>query len=463
MPDSRNSRRRSRTETDRAGASSPRRDNHAGAPEPEDELERTTVFARPPLRLRTSASDGVAEDTADTGRLRTPPAAREHGLDDTGRFGPATGPAGTDEADHTQAFMRVAAPDSEDDDASSATGRLRTPAAADDRFERTRVYGRPPLQGNGPTESADDTVDGTALFRALPAEQDWHARTAVFSPDSAGRSDPTAARERRERRRLEATLEETRAALESALETLAERDVAISGHELTQREQREKLEAAETRQRELELELQHSFDECAALRLRVDELTQQDAVAELAELQRRHARQAEALQDLQHYVDTRRERWHEQANELMAERVRNAELLRELEQRRADRTRLADELGRALDELDRMRRTPPWAGAMRPGRTLEVKLPDGSVRVFPLEKAVITIGRTGSNDVQVPAMYISRSHARVICNGDVCRIEDANSRNGVNVNGQRVTSRALRDGDRVMLGETPMIYRERGR
>ena len=41
-------------------------------------------------------------------------------------------------------------------------------------------------------------------------------------------------------------------------------------------------------------------------------------------------------------------------------------------------------------------------------------------------------------------------------------ITDLGSTNGTRVNGQRVTTAALRDGDRITLGSTEIVYRRHG-
>jgi DNA-binding response OmpR family regulator len=63
-----------------------------------------------------------------------------------------------------------------------------------------------------------------------------------------------------------------------------------------------------------------------------------------------------------------------------------------------------------------------------------------------------TIGRAPDCEVQIEVRWVSRQHAHIRMEGSHYVLEDAGSKNGVFVNGQRVTSpRALEDGDRIQL------------
>jgi hypothetical protein len=69
-----------------------------------------------------------------------------------------------------------------------------------------------------------------------------------------------------------------------------------------------------------------------------------------------------------------------------------------------------------------------------------------------LQSPLTTIGRWEDNDVVIPDRWISRHHARVRCEGSRCVLEDLGSKNGLFVNGRRVTtSTLLRNDDRIQL------------
>jgi pSer/pThr/pTyr-binding forkhead associated (FHA) protein len=64
------------------------------------------------------------------------------------------------------------------------------------------------------------------------------------------------------------------------------------------------------------------------------------------------------------------------------------------------------------------------------------------------------LGRGPKNTVVLDDALVSRSHAKIVVQGDVVTIEDLGSANGVLVNGERIDKkRALTSGDRVVLGQ----------
>jgi len=69
-----------------------------------------------------------------------------------------------------------------------------------------------------------------------------------------------------------------------------------------------------------------------------------------------------------------------------------------------------------------------------------------------LDRTPMTIGRSPDCDVRLDLRWVSRAHARVCLEETHYILEDMGSRNGVFVNGQRVTGRRLlEDGDRIQL------------
>lgn len=80
--------------------------------------------------------------------------------------------------------------------------------------------------------------------------------------------------------------------------------------------------------------------------------------------------------------------------------------------------------------------------------------------VYPLGRHT-TIGRTPDNDIQVDTTCVSRHHAVLLSGLDHCIVEDLNSTNGLQVNGQRVGRQLLHDGDIVTIGKTHFRYQTR--
>ena len=122
------------------------------------------------------------------------------------------------------------------------------------------------------------------------------------------------------------------------------------------------------------------------------------------------------------------------------------------------------ELEAAIEELDeRMSdrlQTQPVLDRDRMSRVLIGKIDNQELR-FPLFKKRLTIGRTQQNDIQLQAPHISRRHAVVMTEGDVTRVIDWGSKNGVYVNSTRVTEHFLASGDVVMIGDAKFRYEER--
>ena len=86
---------------------------------------------------------------------------------------------------------------------------------------------------------------------------------------------------------------------------------------------------------------------------------------------------------------------------------------------------------------------------------------DGQEVRFPLFKNKLTIGRTAHNDIQLKQQFISRRHAVVICDNDHTRIVDWGSKNGISVNGVRVSETVLKSGDQVTVGTAEFRFEER--
>jgi len=94
------------------------------------------------------------------------------------------------------------------------------------------------------------------------------------------------------------------------------------------------------------------------------------------------------------------------------------------------------------------------APAAEPGPSASVIVIDPSGHRSRMEIAPLPfrIGRQGDNDLILRDSRASREHARIVREAGVYRIEDAGSRYGVFVNGQRVESHTLRNSDRIEFG-----------
>jgi ABC-type multidrug transport system ATPase subunit/pSer/pThr/pTyr-binding forkhead associated (FHA) protein len=84
---------------------------------------------------------------------------------------------------------------------------------------------------------------------------------------------------------------------------------------------------------------------------------------------------------------------------------------------------------------------------------LVIRLSGQPPRELLLDRPVFTIGRKPENDVVLPFQYISGYHGRLEQREGVWHYVDLDSTNGTFVNGRRVPSVALRDGDILRIGD----------
>jgi len=80
-------------------------------------------------------------------------------------------------------------------------------------------------------------------------------------------------------------------------------------------------------------------------------------------------------------------------------------------------------------------------------------------RPVPLLQGANVIGRGTDAAIQIDSPGMSRYHARIVVAVDGVTLEDLGSKNGSYVNGVRVASRRLADGDEIRLGATIMTFR----
>jgi len=91
-----------------------------------------------------------------------------------------------------------------------------------------------------------------------------------------------------------------------------------------------------------------------------------------------------------------------------------------------------------------------------PEPRLHVSDPQGR-RVVAVDKALFTIGRRTAADLQVVSTDVSREHAEISEDAGAYVLRDRGSRYGTFVNGEQVTERPLKHGDRIRLGRTDAV------
>jgi hypothetical protein len=79
-------------------------------------------------------------------------------------------------------------------------------------------------------------------------------------------------------------------------------------------------------------------------------------------------------------------------------------------------------------------------------------------QIFPLDKAVLNIGRSTNNDIVLDDLKVSRSHAQLRLINSRYVIFDLDSTGGTFVNEKRVTQNVLYPGDVISIAGVPLIF-----
>jgi len=83
---------------------------------------------------------------------------------------------------------------------------------------------------------------------------------------------------------------------------------------------------------------------------------------------------------------------------------------------------------------------------------------------IPLEREAVILGRALEADVRINDTQVSRQHVRILAvrnsatNSMDYVVNDLNSRNGTYLNGVRITSGNLQNGDKITIGETMLRF-----
>ncbi|MEU1051511.1 DUF3662 and FHA domain-containing protein [Streptomyces sp. NPDC005876] len=111
---------------------------------------------------------------------------------------------------------------------------------------------------------------------------------------------------------------------------------------------------------------------------------------------------------------------------------------------------------------------PPAAGAQRPpAAPAPMAAPGGRTRHWieingtrhQISRPTLVLGRSTEADVRIDDPGVSRRHCE-IRTGTPSTIQDLGSTNGIVVDGQHTTRATLRDGSRIVVGSTTVIYRQ---
>ncbi|MFD3550780.1 FhaA domain-containing protein [Streptomyces goshikiensis] len=120
---------------------------------------------------------------------------------------------------------------------------------------------------------------------------------------------------------------------------------------------------------------------------------------------------------------------------------------------------------------------PPMPAAPPPGGAARRPAPGGPAPVPPgapgttrrwieingtrhqISRSTLVLGRSTEADVRIDDPGVSRRHCE-IRTGTPPTIQDLGSTNGIVVDGQHTTRATLRDGSRIVVGSTTIIYRQ---
>ncbi|MEM9056692.1 MAG: AAA family ATPase [Pseudomonadota bacterium] len=89
---------------------------------------------------------------------------------------------------------------------------------------------------------------------------------------------------------------------------------------------------------------------------------------------------------------------------------------------------------------------------------LLVSLDGYLVGEVPLTEKRLMVGRDVDNEITVISEFVSRNHAQVLVQDDGVWVKDLNSTNGTYVNGKRIRSVRLRDGDIMAIGRHRLVF-----
>ena len=101
---------------------------------------------------------------------------------------------------------------------------------------------------------------------------------------------------------------------------------------------------------------------------------------------------------------------------------------------------------------------PPTADERRPEPERELVTLTVAGKRQQINAPRVVLGRSRECDVRIPDVNVSRRHAELVQEGATYWIADLGSTNGVVLNGREIERERLRDGDRITLGSTEIVF-----
>jgi pSer/pThr/pTyr-binding forkhead associated (FHA) protein len=96
---------------------------------------------------------------------------------------------------------------------------------------------------------------------------------------------------------------------------------------------------------------------------------------------------------------------------------------------------------------------------VRPHRLQQIE-GTGAPRLIPLDREEFVLGRDEAANIRINSPRASRRHAFIRRHEEGHELLDNDSRNGVLLNGQKVHSAVLRDGDVIQVADGVFVYHE---
>ena len=84
----------------------------------------------------------------------------------------------------------------------------------------------------------------------------------------------------------------------------------------------------------------------------------------------------------------------------------------------------------------------------------------GAPKKYMLVQECTTIGRSPESDIQVRSNMVSRKHISLYKENSELVCLDLMSHNGIFLNGVRIHSATLRDGDMIQIGDVIFLYNQ---
>lgn len=110
-----------------------------------------------------------------------------------------------------------------------------------------------------------------------------------------------------------------------------------------------------------------------------------------------------------------------------------------------------------VSDVEKLREELGRRGGQRDRAYLIVLAGNEVGKMFKLDEGETVVGRSQRADIRIDDDSISRLHIKLRLHGTFVELEDLGSSNGTLVNGERISTSKLRDGDKIRLGETTIL------